>query len=110
MIILYIFALFMVRGGGINTTLLVLKVCKYEFKLNDTVCENLDDEENAEDETRVQRRVNFIQMITAWIGSAPAIFYSLFAGALSDTAGRKPLLLLPVFGQVHCNLQFVLSH
>ena len=39
-------------------------------------------------------------MISQWIGSAPTLFYSLFAGGLSDEAGRKPLLILPIVGQV----------
>ena len=100
MIVLYIFALFIVRGSGVNTTLLVWKVCRVELNLTESICDNLDEDENDSYEEKVQRRVNFIQLITAWVGSAPAIFYSLFAGALSDNSGRKPLLILPVFGQV----------
>ena len=98
MILLHILAAYMIRGSGLNTTLLVWKVCKIELNLNDTICENLND--YSDYEGKVQRRVNYIQMVTSWIGSAPSIFYTLFAGALSDTSGRKPLLLLPVFGQV----------
>ena len=39
-------------------------------------------------------------MISQWIGAAPTLLYSLFAGGLSDEAGRKPLLVIPLVGQV----------
>jgi MFS family permease len=37
-------------------------------------------------------------MNSQWIGSVPMIAFSIFAGALSDVFGRKPLLLFPLVG------------
>ena len=32
--------------------------------------------------------------------TVPSVFYSFFAGSLSDDYGRKPLIILPTFGVV----------
>ena len=101
-IFMYIFSIFLVNGAEINTNLLMWKVCKIEMGLEDDVCENLSADENEDVQTDVQKRVNDLLLIYQWIGSAPALFYSLFVGSLSDSKfGRKPLLLFPIFGQVN---------
>ena len=35
-----------------------------------------------------------------WIGSGPGLIFALFAGALSDDFGRKPLLIFPILGDI----------
>jgi hypothetical protein len=37
-------------------------------------------------------------MYHGWVKSTPTFIYALFIGALSDRFGRKPLILLPIFG------------
>jgi MFS family permease len=39
-----------------------------------------------------------IQTVALYLGGAPALIYSLFAGALSDDFGRKPLMIIPMIG------------
>jgi MFS transporter, PCFT/HCP family, solute carrier family 46, member 3 len=39
-------------------------------------------------------------MIGQWISSVPIIIFSIIAGALSDVFGRKPLILLPMIGDL----------
>ena len=42
--------------------------------------------------------VNTFKMKSEWIGTAPAFFYTLIAGSLSDDFGRRPLLIIPLIG------------
>ena len=35
-----------------------------------------------------------------WLGSVPALIYTLFVGALSDDLGRKPLIIIPLIGGI----------
>ena len=37
-------------------------------------------------------------MYHGWVKSTPTFIYALYIGALSDRFGRKPLILLPIFG------------
>ena len=37
-------------------------------------------------------------MYGGWIGTVPAIFFSIIGGALSDVFGRKPLMVFPLIG------------
>lgn len=43
-------------------------------------------------------QVNTFKMKSEWVGTVPAFFYTLIAGALSDDFGRKPLLVIPLIG------------
>jgi hypothetical protein len=45
-----------------------------------------------------------------WVGAAPALLYSVFAGALSDRYGRKPLILLPIIGTALGNVFSVINY
>ncbi len=38
-----------VLGSSVNTNMLIYKVCRYELGYNDTVCDNLETEEEFED-------------------------------------------------------------
>jgi MFS family permease len=48
----------------------------------------------------VQEFVNDFQMNSQWIASVPIILFSIIAGALSDVFGRKPLIILPLIGNL----------
>jgi len=69
-----------------------------ELGYNETVCENLDQEENDQAQNRVQQRVNNFNIIANLLGTIPQIFYTCFAGALSDKYGRKPMIYAPMVG------------
>ncbi len=101
MIVLLTTALWLERGGEVNTNLMIDKVCRRELQLGDEICSALDSPENDAYQSLVQQEVNRFLITFQWLGSAPALVYSLFAGALSDGGlGRKPLLLFPAFGRV----------
>ncbi len=75
-----------------------LQVCHYELGYSEDICDNLDAPENDAIETEVQRVVNAFQENSVFISAVPGVVYALFAGALSDNIGLKPLLLMPMIG------------
>ena len=44
--------------------------------------------------------LNLANKKASWLGGVPAFLYALFVGALSDDLGRKPLLMVPQFGNL----------
>ena len=97
-IFLYIIGIFLDRGAEVKTQLMLWKICRFEFGYNDTICDNLDADENDAIQSDVQTRANDFLLVSQWIGGVPVIFYSLFVGALSDDFGRKPFIFFPILG------------
>lgn len=88
-------------GAQIQTDLLMSKLCTTDLNLTEEICNNLSSEENNDYEIHVQKKLQEFQMINQWLNSAPTFLYSLFIGGLSDKFGRrKPLMLIPLFGQM----------
>ena len=63
LVFFFVFAEYLVLGSELQTNLMMWKVCNIELGLNETICDNLDLEENDEYETIVQRRVNDFMMV-----------------------------------------------
>ena len=51
-------------------------------------------------QTRVQEKVSVLKTAEGAMMTAPAIFFSLFAGAYSDRRGRRLLIALPFLGNI----------
>ena len=51
-------------------------------------------------QTRTQEEVSVLKTVEGAMMTAPAILFSLFAGAYSDSSGRKLLLALPFIGNI----------
>ena len=51
-------------------------------------------------QTRTQEKVSVLKTAEGAMMTAPAIFFSLFAGAYSDQRGRRLLLALPFLGNI----------
>ncbi len=51
-----------------------------------------------------------IQTVGQYLSGAPALIYSLFAGSLSDEFGRKPLMMLPLFGCVLTDITLLVNY
>ncbi len=56
------------------------------------------------------RRVNEIQSVTQYLVGAPGVLFSLFAGALSDDFGRKPFIMLPLFGLMLTDVSLLVNY
>jgi len=75
-----------------------IQVCHVELDQDETVCNNLDLDEHSLTQIEVQKVVNNFNIVSNLLGTIPQIFYTLFAGALSDKYGRKPLIYGPMIG------------
>ena len=49
-------------------------------------------------------------MVSGWIQSGLALFYSLFAGSLSDDFGLKPLIVVPLVGLLLSDFAMLLNY
>ena len=87
-------------GAQISTNFLIWRICYLDLNYTENICSNLTIDEYEDFNNEVQKRVVDIQSISIYLGAVPAIIYSLFAGSLSDDYGRKPLIIVPIFGAV----------
>ncbi len=58
----------------------------------------------------VQIYSNDFSITDKWVSTVPSFIYAIFAGALSDKYGRKPLILMPVFGNIIGGIFSVLNY
>ncbi|KAL4224093.1 hypothetical protein ACF0H5_017547 [Mactra antiquata] len=82
-------------------------VCHSKFPSNESVCSNLDNYPNLEDE--VQSDAGTYLIYYRMLVNFPAILLGLFCGAWSDKYGRKIPMMLPSLGSVLSVLLYMLS-
>ena len=105
-----VFFLFCVNLGliGIATQGLYLKkACLVNLNYTSEICNNIHNYTAIQKET--QRFVSDIQAYNGMLQSAPAIIFTLFAGPLSDTYGRKPIIISSLFGYLLLNIVFLIN-
>ena len=105
-----VFFLFCVSNGliRISTQALYLdKACLVNLNYPEEICENINNHTQMHKET--QKLVSEIQAYNGMLQSAPAIIFTLFAGPLSDTYGRKSLILFSLFGFFILNFVFLIN-
>ena len=83
------------------------KACLVNLNYTQEVCSNIHNQTEIQKET--QRFVSEIQAYNGMLQSAPAIVFTLFAGPLSDTYGRKPLIISALFGYFVLNIFFLVN-
>lgn len=69
-----------------------------DLRLEDSVCHNLND--HFDEEISVQQTANTIFATQFPLSIVPGLLISFFAGPWSDINGRKPLLIMPLVGDV----------
>jgi len=57
----------------------------------------------------VQHYVSGIQAYNGLLQSAPAVVFTIFAGPLSDSYGRKPLMIMAIFGYLVLDVVFLIN-
>ncbi|KAK3589139.1 hypothetical protein CHS0354_017106 [Potamilus streckersoni] len=82
-------------------------VCHGRYPDNDSICRNLDQYPNLEDD--IQGEAGMYLVYYRILVNLPAIFLGLFCGAWSDKYGRKIPMMLPSLGSVLAVLLYMLS-
>ena len=83
------------------------KACKVNLNHSMEICDNIYDHEAAQIET--QKLVSGVQSHSAVLQGVPGIIFTLFAGPISDTYGRKPLIIIPLFGYFILNTVYLVN-
>ena len=60
-------------------------------------------------QTETQKYVSEIQAYNGMLQSAPGIVFTLFAGPLTDSFGRKPLIISALFGYLLLDIIFLVN-
>ena len=108
-IFLFLVGTFILQGAQIPTNILIYKICHVELNHTEEICENLGKNEYSDIENEVQVRVNNFQTNSLWISSVPGVIYSLYAGPLSDTLGRKPAIMIPLIGFIFTSISGIIN-
>ena len=98
-----------------GTQLYVDKMCRVnlvregivEFNNSKEICDNIYHNKKLQIEN--QERVTRLQTLSRCIQAIPPLIYALLAGPWCDRHGRKPLILISLFGYILCNASFLIN-
>ena len=105
-----VFLLFCVNLGLISISsqgLYLTKACKVNLNYTEEICDNI--HANLTIQTETQKYVAQIQAYNGMLQSAPGIVFTLFAGPMTDTFGRKPLIIAALFGYLLLDIVFLIN-
>ena len=91
----------------VSSDLYIAKVCNVNYGFNSSICDNI--QGYKDEQTQVQKHVATLNIYDTVLNSVPSMMFTLFAGPWSDHHGRKPLLILTVFGQCLHHLVFLIN-
>ena len=71
-----------IKGGQVQSDLLLWKICHLEFNYTEDICANLTLDEYDAINNEVQTRANNFLMVSQWLLAAPPLLWCLIAGIL----------------------------
>ncbi len=75
-----------------------------------TICDNINRNASYKEiQLTNQEKVTALQVISRVLQSIPPLIYALIAGPWSDRHGRKPLIVISIFGYVLANGAFLIN-
>ena len=86
-------------GAGVNTFLLIEKVCKHTLGYDEEICDNLSAEENEDANIEVNEYVNKFNLVGSLMYAVLTFFFNLFIGGFADKHGMKAVLYLTFVGK-----------
>ena len=78
-----------------------------DLNTSKSTCDNIYN--NKDLQIKNQERVTVLQTTSRCIQSIPPLIYALFAGPWCDRNGRKPLILISLFGYILCQAVFLIN-
>ena len=87
--------------------LYVDKVCQVNLNHSKEICDNI--YAHKEIQLDNQEKVTNLQTTSRMIQAIPPLVYSLIAGPWCDKHGRKPLIILSIFGYAIANTVFLIN-
>lgn len=87
--------------------LYIQKACQVNLQYSAEICANLSQHKEVQIET--QEYVSGVQANNGFLQRLPSVVFTLFAGPLSDSFGRKPLLVFPIVGFIILNFVLLVN-
>ena len=90
--------------------LYVDKMCQVNLNHSAEICDNINRNASYKEiQLTNQEKVTALQVISRVLQSIPPLIYALIAGPWSDRHGRKPLIVISIFGYVLANGAFLIN-
>ncbi len=102
-----LYTLTMGLGSIVIQDLYIQKVCLVNLEFSDDVCKDI--QNHKEEQQEVQKYVSSFKIYKILFRSLPTIIFTLLAGPWSDEYGRKPVIVLALFGHLLADLSFLTS-
>ena len=83
------------------------KACSVNLNNSLEICDNIHEHEDIQ--IRTQQLVSGVQSYSSMLQGIPGIIFTLFAGPICDTYGRKPMILVPIFGYFILNFVYLIN-
>ena len=101
------YVLMFTTSSVVRDNLILDKICLLDLEYPSDACYNLTHGRSIENDIKVavQNKAADLEVIDGILMAIPAVVFSLFVGAWSDTNGRKLVLILPFIGNI---LSFVI--
>ena len=101
------YCLVIALSGIPGEELYLKKACNVNLNHSMEICDNI--QNHQEEQMATQKLVSGVQSHSGILQSVPGIVFTLFAGPISDTYGRKPLILFPLFGYFILNFVYLIN-
>ena len=115
--VVFIFALSFGLYAIASTQLYVEKMCTVNMNLSRDVCDNIQNKSyvpppplnRTELQNTLQEQTTRLKWKSKLIQAVPPLFYSLIAGPWCDIHGRKPLIIISIFGYAIASTVFLIN-
>ena len=87
--------------------LYVDKMCQVNLNYSKEICDNIYAHKEIQEEN--QERVTRLSWVSKMIQAIPPLVYALIAGPWCDKYGRKPLIIISIFGYAIANTVFLIN-
>jgi len=102
--------LYMLANGMhlvIGTNLRMDKACRVNFNFTKEICDNIN--EHLVENDQVQGMITTLNVYDSFLSAIPCILVALLVGPWSDLHGRKPVMLIPLIGDILASIIYIFN-